>query len=124
MKAWHAAALIAIAAACSSLPADANGVVSLQLQLPDSLFLYRTQTLQLHATALNLAGDPVAGAAVTFHTSDPTLVTVDSITGVVTSLSALAATAHVQARSGTLVSDPVLITLRADTTVATSLHQR
>ncbi|HEY4321105.1 MAG TPA: hypothetical protein VGM77_07975 [Gemmatimonadales bacterium] len=118
MKGWLAVVLIGVAAACGSLPDAGNGVVQLQLLLPDSLFLYPGESLTLRAQALDLAGNTVAAAPIAWRTIDTTLISLDSVTGVVTSLLDTAASARVQARSGTLVSDFVTIALRKDTTTS------
>jgi hypothetical protein len=118
VKGWLAAALIGSVAACGSLPDAGSGVVQLQLLLPDSLFLYPGQSLTLRARALDLAGDSVATAPIFWRTPDTALVALDSVSGVVTSLHDTASSARVQARSGTLVSDFVIIALRKDTTTS------
>lgn len=104
------------ACACSSLPAGDGGVVALQVQHPDSLFLHHANTL--HARALNLQGDSVA-ASIYWRTQDTLKIQLDSVTGIVTGIDT--GTVSVQARVGTLLSDILQFRVVLDT-VATLRH--
>jgi uncharacterized protein YjdB len=118
MKRWIGTiGIVAIVAACSGLPASDNGVVALVVTTPDSLNLTVGDSLTLQAHAENLQGETVP-ADIEWRTSDPTLVTVDA--GVVTALVDTAASAHVQATVGALVSNIVIITLRDSATTTTA----
>lgn len=103
-----------VLAACSSLPDAGNGIVGLEIQTPDAaaLTLMVGDTVRLHARALNLHGDPVA-ADIIWRTPDTTLITIDSLQGLVTSIRDTSTTARVQASVGSLVSGFILVTLRA-----------
>jgi uncharacterized protein YjdB len=122
MKRWIGMiGIVAIVAACSGLPASDNGVVALVVTTPDSLNLTVGDSLTLRAHAENLQGETVP-AEIEWRTSDPTLVSVDAA-GVVTALVDTAASAHVQAAAGALVSNIVIITLR-DTATTAGLRAR
>lgn len=114
------AALLALAmtAACGSLPDQGNGVVALEIRIPDST-LAVNHSLTLHARAVNLQGDSV-DATIFWRTPDTTLISLDSVTGVVVAL-VNSGSARVQARTGTLVSDILSIGLR-DSTIATGIR--
>ena len=106
---------LAVAAACSGLPAVDNGVVALQLDIPEVDTLVIGDTLHLAAQALDAGGNAVA-ATIIWQTADTLLVSIpDSTRGAVVARSD-SGTARVQASLGTLHSDPVSIQLRPDTT--------
>ena len=113
MRRWLAACgLVTAAAACSSLPDAGDGIVALEIQISDSskdLKIGQSETL--HARALNVQGDPVADALIFWRTPDTLLVTLDSVSGLVKAL-ANTGTVRIQARTGTLFSNQVLLTLR------------
>lgn len=114
--------MLAAVAACSSLPQSGNGVVALQVIVPDSLALRMGDSLQLRAVALNLNGDSVP-AVVRWRTPDTALVALDSLSGLVVAKSDTGS-ARVQASAGTLLSDVITIPLRPDTTSTPSLRAR
>lgn len=117
-----AAAIIAMTAACSSLPDAGDGVVALEIQQPASLTLMVPESITLQARALDGNGDPVA-AEVIWRTPDTTFIALDSVLGTVVARSA--GTARVQARVGTLTSDIMVLTIKPDTTTLPSgLRQR
>ena len=97
---------------CSGLDEGDGGVVALQVEVPEPSTVEVSDTLQLHATALDANGDPV-DAAITWDAADPT-VSVNA-TGLVTGVSV--GTGRVQAREGSLGSNVVNLTViaRADT---------
>jgi hypothetical protein len=115
---WAALLAVAAVAACGSLPDQGNGIVALEIRIPDStLAINHSDTL--HARAVNLQGDSVP-AAVFWRTPDTALITLDSVTGVVVALTNTGS-ARVQARTGTLLSDILSIGLR-DSTIATGIR--
>ena len=96
--------------ACASLPDTGDGIVALEIRLADTAKnLVIGDSLTLHARALNQAGDSVE-ALVRWRTPDTLLVSLDSVSGVVVALASSGA-ARIQAHTGTLYSNPVLITL-------------
>lgn len=103
------AALVLFATGCSSLPADGDGVVALELRSPLALTLKQGESLTLHARALDRAGDSV-DAPIRWRTADTTI-TLDSILGSVTARVGAGA-GRVQAAVGTLRSDLITITLQ------------
>jgi hypothetical protein len=112
---------VALAAACGSLPDSGDGVVSLQVTSPTTLTLPIGRTITLHAVALDIQGDAVPSAMIYWRTPDTALVTLDSVAGTVIARTN-SGSARFQARVGTLLSDPIALTL-SDTTV-TSLRAR
>ena len=120
-----ALAAIFFAAACSSLPDAGNGIVGLQIRLPDtangsgctsssSCTLVQGASLTLAAHAINLQGDSVA-AMILWITFDTTFVSLDSLHGIVTAKRDTTGSAQVQATVGTLRSDPITIVVTRDT---------
>jgi len=116
-----ALAIVAIAA-CSSLPDAGNGIVALQIFPPDALVVVvDSAPVMLHARALDIHGDSVA-AIVFWRTPDTAFVSLDSVTGVMVGDSV--GSARVQARVGTLLSDPISFVVRAaDTTHSSSIRK-
>jgi len=97
---------------CSGLDEGNGGVVALEVEVPVPSTVEVSDTLQLHAIALDANGDPV-DAPITWQAADPT-VTVNT-TGLVTGISV--GSGRVQAREGSLGSNVVTLTViaRADT---------
>ena len=112
MSRWHRLLPVLAVLGCSGLDEGDAGVVALQVEVPVPSTVEVGDTLQLHATALDANGDPVA-APITWQAADPT-VTVNT-TGLVTGVSA--GSGRVQAREGSLGSNVVTLTViaRADT---------
>ncbi len=108
--------------ACSSLPQEANGVVALDVTIPDTLALVIGDSLQLRAVARDINGDSVTADVVRWRTPDTALVTLDSLSGWVVAKSD-SGSARVQASVGTLLSNVITIPLRPDTATA-SLRAR
>lgn len=104
-------------AACSSLPDAGGGIVALEIIPPDTLTVTIGRPLTLHARALDIHGDSVA-AQIFWRTPDTTFVALDSVLGVLAGKSV--GSARVQARVGTLSSDILTFTVRADTTATTT----
>lgn len=115
---WAALLAVGTAAACGSLPDQGDGVVALQIRIPDST-LAVNHSLTLHARAVNLQGDSVP-AAVFWRTPDTSAITLDSVTGVVFARTN-SGSARVQARTGTLLSDILSIGLR-DSTISSGIR--
>ena len=116
-------ALLALAAGCSGISDNADGIASLELTLPVNLYLEKGVPLQLKAVARNAAGDSV-GVPLVWRSSDTTI-TVDSVRGTVTPLRD-AGTARIQVAAfgqDTLVTryDALVFTLtpKADTLILT-----
>ncbi|MGH7593707.1 MAG: hypothetical protein ACRELE_07640 [Gemmatimonadales bacterium] len=121
---------VAIVTACSSLPDAGGGIVDLEIRAPDSLCTAATactlvagDSLTFRARALNLQGDSVA-ADILWSTPDTLLITLDTLRGAVIARSDSTGVAHVQARTGTLRSDVISITVQRDTTTAAGLRGR
>ena len=111
---WCTLLFVAGTMSCGSLPADSEGVVSLEVITPDVSTLPLGQSLTLRARARNLQGDSVA-ATVYWRTPDTALVALDTTTGVVVAR-ASSGSARIQAHVGTLISNVITITLRDTTT--------
>jgi hypothetical protein len=107
-------AIVAVAA-CSSLPNSGDGIVALQVFAPDSLILAVDSSVTLRAQALDIQGNTVP-AVVFWRTPDTAFVTLDSVSGVL--VGTHPGLARVQARVGTLASDPLTFTI--DSVVATA----
>jgi uncharacterized protein YjdB len=103
-------ALAALLSSCGNLPTTSEGVAFLQVQLPSSTTLAVGATLQMHATALDQAGNPL-DVAIRWRTPDTTL-SVEAGTGLVTGLAP--GTGRVQAVVGDeeLVSDFITLTVQ------------
>ena len=102
------AALVVMVTACSSLPADGDGIVALEVRSPLAITLKAGESVTLKARALNSAGDSVA-APIFWTTADTTISLDDQ--GVVTALQGTGQ-ARVQAAVGTLRSELIVITLQ------------
>ena len=121
MTRWWA--LLALAAGCSGLTNNDDGIATLEVSLPTNLYLEKSLSITLHAVARNSAGDSV-DADVVWRTPDTT-VTLDSAHGTITALQD-AGTARVQVAvfgQDTLATkiDALLFTLtpKADTLLLT-----
>jgi hypothetical protein len=77
---WLAVALLA--AACSSISENEDGIATLEIRVPRNTFLEQGVPLTLSAVARNSAGDSVA-AEIVWRTPDTT-VTIDSVGGTLT----------------------------------------
>lgn len=110
-------ALGVLLVACGSLPDVGDGVVALELHPPASLTLTVPESITLQARALDVNGNAVAGAPVYWRTPDTTIVSLDSVSGVL--VARLPGTARVQARVGSLASEILSFTIKPDTTVTT-----
>ena len=106
--------------ACSGLSGNPAEAVTLELRLPTSLQVERSDTIRLSARALNQDGDSVA-ATIRWRTPDTTIA-VDSASGRLAGL-LQGATGRVQARSGSLISDILTFAVipRADTLAITGV---
>ncbi len=113
------AALVLFAAACSSLPADGDGIVALELRSPIAITLRQGESLTLRARALDRAGDSV-DAPIRWRTADTTI-TLDSLLGTVTARVGAGA-GRVQAAVGTLRSELITITLQPALTGGVHRH--
>ena len=100
-------AMIALLAACSKL-SDETGVVALQVIISQPATVEKGDTLTLLAQALDVDGN-VVSEPVYWRTLDSTLIITDT-TGRVTTDS-LAGSGRVQARAGSLLSDPVSLAI-------------
>ena len=111
---WLGAAVLVLLAGCTNLSETDSGVATLQVLAPVQPILEVGDTTRLIARALDNSGDDVS-ATIQWRAPDSTL-TVDS-TGLVTADSV--GTGRVQARSGSLISNFITITivLRPDTLV-------
>ncbi len=98
-------------AACSELPTTGDGVVALELLVPASLTLPADDSLQLRARALDRHAQEVP-AVIRWATADTLTIALDSITGMVHPL-VTTGSARIQARVGSLRSDPIAITIQA-----------
>jgi hypothetical protein len=116
------AGFLLFAAACSKLPSVDNGIVAIQVTSPVFDTLRRSDSLRLMAQAVNSDGSAVAGAAIVWATADTLLATVDA-DGLVHSLSDTGV-ARLQASIGTLRSDLIFVTLRADSDTTATLGTR
>lgn len=105
---WRTCAAALLLAGCGNLPVGGDGVVALEVAVPNPLTLQEGQSRQLTARALDAQGQEVT-ADIRWRTPDETVV-VDELTGVVTGVAA-AGTGRVQATVGTLRSDLITFTL-------------
>jgi hypothetical protein len=94
-------AAVLVAAACSSLPENGDGVATLEVRLPVNFFLEQDRPLTLRAVARNREGDSV-GAVIAWRTPDSTVV-VDSASGTVT---ARFATGQARIQAALIGGDP------------------
>jgi hypothetical protein len=103
-----------VVSGCSDLTEGAGGVVGLEIQEPALRIIEIGETLQLTATALDKAGNPV-DTPIEWRAPDATL-TVDA-TGLITGVAA--GTGRVQAFTGSLASQLLSfnVIVRADTLV-------
>ena len=101
-------AALLLVSGCGNLPVTGDGVVALEVTVPNPLTLAEGQSRQLTARALDAAGEEVV-AEIRWRTPDATL-TVDELTGIVTGVAA-SGTGRVQATLGTLRSDLITFTL-------------
>ena len=93
---------------CSDITGGENGVVALEVVRPEPATLEVGETLQMTARALDASGEEVA-ATIEWRTVDTTLA-VDAA-GLVTGL--FAGAGRVQALEGSLVSQPITLTVLA-----------
>lgn len=126
MKVWGWSLLpLTLLLGCSDLGSGDDGIVALEIRLPNPAVVQLDDTVQLSARALNLAGDSVA-ADIIWLTPDTGSVAVDSSGRLTAKLAT--GTGRVQARTGSLRSnletftiqrrsDSVALTLPADLTV-------
>ncbi|MBA2292373.1 MAG: hypothetical protein H0W15_07955 [Gemmatimonadales bacterium] len=112
------ALLVLMLAGCSSLPGDADGVVSLELRSPVAVTLSQGASFTLQAQALDRNGE-IVNAPIRWRTADTTI-TVDSVSGVVTALQGTG-TGTVQAALGTLRGPDVVFTLQPAATGGAAL---
>ena len=101
-------ALALVLAGCSDITGGENGVVALEVVRPEPATLEVGETLQMTARALDASGEEVA-ATIEWRTVDTTLA-VDAA-GLVTGL--FAGAGRVQALEGSLVSQPITLTVLA-----------
>lgn len=103
------AGLLALTAllGCSSLTKVDGGLVAIEVTMPSSDTVEVGQTLQLSARVLNADNEAVT-VPIVWRTPDAT-VSVDSVTGLVTGVTA--GIGRVQAISGSLVSELVALTV-------------
>ena len=108
---WRRTAIAAVgvvaAAGCSDVTTDEGGIVALEVRAPLSPSVEAGDTLRLRARALDRNGDSV-DATIIWRTPDPSI-RVDSLTGLVTGISAGAG--RVQATEGSLASEFVTISV-------------
>jgi hypothetical protein len=90
--------------ACSQLGTDLDQVVALEMVFPDSGRIDVNDTLRPHARALNGRGDSVAATVIWASLDTAIMRVIDSTTGVAVAESV--GTARLQARAGTLRSNP------------------
>ena len=101
--------LLIATAACSNLSGDSDTPIILEIRAPAGVGggnppIEIGDTFQLHARALNQAGDSVAATFI-WRTLDTGLVFVEAATGRVSGKTV--GTGRIQVTSGSLVSDPV-----------------
>lgn len=104
-----AATLLLGLVGCSTLPADSDGVVALEIRTQGPVSLPLGQQVILRARALDLNGDSVP-ALIRWRTADTAAVILDSLSGIIEGRLP-SGQARVQAAVGTLRSDPITITL-------------
>ena len=104
--------------ACGTLGTDANQVIAISTAAPNSLEEYDTLTPQ--AAALNATGDTVRTATILWASLDSVLTVLNDATGR-TVVQHPGLTGRLQARVGTLISNPLTIRAlaAADTVFAT-----
>jgi uncharacterized protein YjdB len=86
-QALSALAALFLAAACGDEGLSPDGVTRITLHVPaDRQELYVGDTVRVLATPLGFDGRSLTGRTVHFASSDPTVATVDAITGLVTAL--------------------------------------
>jgi hypothetical protein len=104
-----------LVAACSDITDDGSGVITLEVQQPAPAVAEVGDTFALVARALDRDGNPV-DVAIEWRTLDPANVFVETSTGRIAGL-APGTIGRVQAIQGSLVSDPISLTVvaRADT---------
>jgi len=95
------------AVACKSLAVDPKEVVALATTLPDSGRVEVSDTIHPRGVALNGDGDSIA-ATIVWARLDTTVLVVDSLTGATVGLIGNQ-TGRIQARVGTLRSNPITI---------------
>jgi len=106
------AACVTLIAACGKLPTSSDGVAFLQIEQPSNRTIAVGGTLQLHALALDRAGNPL-DVPVLWRTPDTTI-TVGASTGLVTGVAP--DSGRVQAVIGedkVLISDFITIQVKA-----------
>lgn len=94
---------------CRALSPDFDAVIAIEVIVPPGL-VEVLDTLRPHARALNGRGDSTA-AEIVWSALDTTLQVVDSVTGVF--VGRTPGPGRIQARAGSLVSNPVTITVVA-----------
>ena len=109
MRTPAAGLVLAAIVGCSTLPADGDGIVALQIRTQSPLSLHQGQQAILRARALDQQGDSVP-ALIRWYTADTASLTLDSLSGIVVARKP-SGSAKVQAAVGTLRSDPITITL-------------
>lgn len=104
-----------LVAACSDITDDGSGVITLEVRQPAPPLVEVGDTFGLVARALDRDGNPV-DVPIEWRTLDPANVFVESATGRIAGITA-GTTGRVQAIQGSLVSDPLSLTVvaRADT---------
>lgn len=96
--------------ACGRLGTDLDAVIAIEVTLPDSGIVERGDTMIPRARALNGRGDSVA-APIAWASLDPAIVAVvDSASGATLGLSA--GSGRIQARVGSLRSNPIAVTVQ------------
>lgn len=116
MRRWLRLGPLAVLLGCSGLDEGEAGIVSLQITTPSLLEIEVGEQLQLSAVPLNADGQ-VVQVPVTWQSTDPAVVSVDELSGLLTGL--MPGAGDIQARSGSLASDLLTITVvaRADTLI-------
>ena len=109
--------LAGFAIACGSITGDLNGVIAIDVSLPDSGHVELGDTLRPSARAVNGRNDSV-GAQVYWEHLDSIITILDSGTGAL--IGNVVGTGQIEARVGNLRSNPQAITVlpRADTAFA------
>lgn len=102
--------LAALLLGCGNLPTTGEGVAFLRVEQPANRSITVGDTLQLHATALDKAGNPLA-VAIAWRTPDTTI-TVDPATGLVIGVAAGSGRAQAVIGADELVSDFITITVQ------------
>ncbi|HEV8600526.1 MAG TPA: hypothetical protein VGQ69_14295 [Gemmatimonadales bacterium] len=108
-------ALAALITFCGNLPTTSEGVAFLQVEKPANTTIELGDSLQLHAVALDKAGDPL-DVPILWRTPDTTIA-VEATSGLVTTLAPGQGRVQAVVGDDELVSDFIILTVK-DTAAA------